>query len=231
MFQALTNHIEENVPREKQKVYSKSLFGIDDIRELEEWLNNNYINLLNTDSFDGLLIILWKILPQKIKNNTFTKYTPNNTLFYIAKEWIMGKAYFEIFDNLKSNNIKVANRKLTIEHIIDICEQGLSYEASMILSSLIELLDLQPESKEREELKDDLKFIQKQLKYGLNSSNKIIIYELGFVDRVIAQELEIKLCPNQDLGRNIIQRTFQTKRNKIDSILNNYPSYFFKLIK
>jgi len=197
---------------------------------LEEWLNINYQLLLKVNTYKELFSILWNILAQKIKNDKFVKYTPNDTLSDIAISWIEGKPYFEIFNSLKSNNIKMGEGKrppkLTIEHIIEICEQAFSYEGSMILSSLIELLELQENSQEREQLKDNLKFIQKQLKYGLDTSNKIIIYELGFTDRIITQDLEVNLCDRQELLRNEIKRLFKLKHKNLNNVLEKYPSYF-----
>ena len=227
LFQRVKERIEQNVPTEKQKVYAKSLFGIDDVKELEEWLSSNYQFLLEAANYEDLFSILWGILIQKIKNNTFVKYTPNDTLVNIAINWIRGMSYFEIFNSVKSNNIRIGEGrrppKLTIEHIINICEQALSFEGSMILSSLIELIELQENS---EELKNNLKFIQKQLKYGLDTSNKIIIYELGFTDRVIAQDLEVSLCDRQELLRNEIKKLFKLKNEILNNILEKYPSYF-----
>lgn len=226
LFQRIKENIEQNIPTGKQKVYAKSLFGIDDVRELEEWLNINYQPLLNSNSYEELFRILWNILIQKIKNNTYIKYTPNDTLLDIAINWIRGMSYFEIFNSVKDNNIKIGSYHLTLEHIINICEQALSFEGSMILSSLIELLELQSESEEREKLKIDLKFVQKQVKYGLDTSNKIIIYELGFSDRVIAQDLEKNLCSVPNSSRLDIQKVFRNDDAAVEAILNKYPSYF-----
>jgi len=226
LFQRIKVNIEQNIPTEKQKVYAKSLFGIDDVKEFEEWLNVNYTSLLEVSSYEELFRILWDILIRKIKNNTFIKYTPNDTLENIAINWIRGISYFEIFNSVEDNNIKIGSRNLTIEHIINICEQALSFEGSMILSSIIELLELQSESEERETLKENLKFVQKQLKYGLDSSNKIIIYELGFSDRVIAQVLEMNLCSIPNLTKADIKKSFGNKSAIVSGILNQYPSYF-----
>jgi hypothetical protein len=232
LFQKIKANIEHNIPTEKQKVYAKSLFGIDDIKELEAWLNVNYLSLLGASSDEELFHILWDIINQKIKNNIFVKYTPNTTLYNIAVGWIRGISYFKIFDSVKSNNIRIGESsrspKLTIEHIINICEQALSFEGSMILSSLIELLELQSESEKREKLKEKLKFVQKQLKYGLDSSNKIIIYELGFSDRVIAQELVQLVCTDEVCKRVKIRQRL-INNNSVKSILDHYPSYFQKI--
>jgi len=230
LFQKIKENIEQNIPIKKQKVYAKSLFGIDDVKGLEKWLNINYQFLLKANTYEELFSILWNILAQKIKNDKFVKYTPNATLLNVAISWIRGASYFEIFNSVKSNSIKIGlgerPHRLTIEHIIKICEQAFSYEGSMILSSLIELLELQENSEEREQLKDRLKFIQKQLKYGLDTSNKIIIYELGFSDRIIVQDLEKNLCSTPNLSIVAIKNSFGNNDATVSKILNQYPSYF-----
>lgn len=229
LFEAVQKNILDKVPQNKRIVYSKSLFGIDDIKLLEEWLSENLSNLLEAKTEEHLFLILWDVIAENISNETYLKYALNEPVLNIISEWIEGKAYYEIFENLKSKNIKLGNRKLTIEHIITICEQALSFEGTMILSSLIELLELQEESNEKDNLQDSLKFLQKQIKYGLKQSNEIIIYELGFCDRIIAQELAQVLCDSNNCSFERIKNRMRRKSDLMEEILIKFPSYFTKV--
>ncbi len=231
LFKAIEINIIEKVPEAKRKVYAKSLFGIDDIKALEEWLNENYNDLLEIEDDEGLLVSLWAIISKNINNNTFKNYMPNDSLSLVISAWISGKSYYEIFEDVKFENIKIKTRKLTIEHIIDICEQGFSFDATMTLSSIIELLELKDESEEHEKLKKNLKFLQKQIKYGLDTSNKIMIYELGFSDRVVAQELALIVCNEEVCARAKIKRQLRRKYESVENILSEYPSYFEHIYK
>lgn len=228
LFSAIENNIKQKVVEEKRNVYAKSLFGIDEIQILDSWLTQNYDNLLDTDSTEGLLILIWEILYLNIKNKTFKKYSSQDSLLNIVQYWTQGLSYYEIFENVKNNGIKIGTRNLTIEHIIDICEQALSFDSIMIISSLTELLSLQNETEDRKKLIKNMKFLQKQFKYGLDTSNKIAIYELGFTDRIITQELVRLVCIGEVCKRVEIRRRLKNN-DRVENILNHYPSYFQKI--
>lgn len=228
LFEAIEHNIKQKVLEEKRVVYAKSLFGIDEIKVLDNWLDENYNDLVQLATAEELLLFLWNILVLNVSNKVFKKYTPPDTLINIAQYWIQGQSYFQIFENVKENGIKIGTRKLTIEHIIDICEQALSFDITMIISSLIELLELQNESEERSNLIESMKFLQKQIKYGLDTSNKIAIYEFGFTDRVIVQELVQLVCTNEVCKRDDIKRRLKNNES-VENILEHYPSYFQKV--
>lgn len=74
-----------------------------------------------------------------------------------------------------------------------------------------------------ENAKNLIKLLQQQIKYGLPDKIEIIIYELGFVDRVIVADLKKSLNINT-LNRRDIKQMLKTTLAK--DIMLKYPAYF-----
>jgi len=68
-----------------------------------------------------------------------------------------------------------------------------------------------------------LQLFQKRLKYGLPTEATIILYELGFSDRVIAQELSDLIVGD---SRTAVRRSLKEKQTNIEAVLERYPRYF-----
>ena len=151
----------------------------------------------------------------------------------IFNNWVSNSSYSSIFSELESYNIRMGNtsqaRRLTVEYIIQICEKAISFEGTLILSSIIEFLKLYEERLDISDLELSLKIFQKKMKYGLNSAMAIIIYEMGFNDRFLAIEIENLLPDTNSSYRDI--KDFIKSNILVEDILNNYPSYFTKVYR
>jgi hypothetical protein len=104
------------------------------------------------------------------------------------------------------------------------CENGFAYDGILVLGALIELIPtLNIDNPDL--LVNVLQRLQKRLKYGLPNQIAIVLYELGFADRVVAIELSSsfsEILPDKDL---IIQ-SLKSQREEVFLKLNQYPSYF-----
>jgi hypothetical protein len=69
-----------------------------------------------------------------------------------------------------------------------------------------------------------LRHLQKELRYGIPSGFPVGIYELGFADRALSQELS-DLFGNANDARGIRRQPI-TNADEIRARLMNYPSYF-----
>ena len=119
-------------------------------------------------------------------------------------------------------------RKVKIDHIIDICESGIAYDGALIISAFCEFIEML-EREGTEDLVKYLKLFQKRIKYGLPTETTITIYELGFSDRVIAQDLALTLNTTEHVNKYIIQLLKQNK-DKIIYTINKYPRYYFDVM-
>ena len=86
---------------------------------------------------------------------------------------------------------------------------------------MIDLIEVEDGS----DLVHRLHLFQKRIKYGLPTETAIVAYELGFADRVIAQELtenlELAGATKAKMIKEIRKRSGDAKE-----ILSEYPAYF-----
>lgn len=131
-----------------------------------------------------------------VHNKAFNKFDKKDVLKEITKKWIAGTPFHQLFRIADNNKCKLGKgkrpRKVKIDNIIDICEGGLAYDGALLVSALCEFVEML----EREGTGDTinrLQLFQKRLKYGLPTQTTIALYELGFSDRVIAQDIAASL--------------------------------------
>ena len=84
---------------------------------------------------------------------------------------------------------------------------------------------------ENDNVKKILKLLCKKMKYGLATQTSIILYEIGFNNRIIATEMANVLDEQYVVGSrkdilNLLKRDDSVRQN-IDDILQKYPSYFY----
>jgi hypothetical protein len=104
---------------------------------------------------------------------------------------------------------------------VDLLENKLAFGSSLFFGAIIDITSEIDEITEN--AKKLIKLLQQQIKYGLPDKIEIIIYELGFVDRVITADLKKSLNINT-LNRHDIKQILKTTTAK--SIMLKYPSYF-----
>ena len=92
------------------------------------------------------------------------------------------------------------------------------------LCEFVEMLNCEGTS----DLINRLQFFQKRLKYGLPTKTATALYELGFSDRVIAQELSVSLKLTIDKKNRGIGEQLKQNPNAAKEIIKKYPVYFQK---
>ncbi len=100
---------------------------------------------------------------------------------------------------------------------------ALSYEGSLLVGAVSEIIAAQSAGDEK--LLEMLAIFQKCLKYGLPTEREVILYEMGFADRLLAQTLAATFAhiePNKHSLRSAL-RTTQIDAN---AVLSDYPSLF-----
>ncbi len=226
LFKLLAENISTNVTDPiRRKIYGKTLFGVREAQTIESWVHSNSDNLLMTEDDSQLLDLIWPLLSHHIQTGLFKKIDQPEALIEIGKRWIDGKPFCDLLQIIQSHGAKmISGWEINIYHIVDFCEGTLAYEGSLLVSALIEFTDfLFQEGKE--ELVRRLKCFQKRLKYGLPTESSIILYEMGFSDRVIAQDMQSSLNVHST-NRGKIIRTIKHKKELFDEIMDKYPSYY-----
>lgn len=233
LFNLLAQNISVNLTNPLyRKVYGKTLYGINDSKIILEWLNNNVNDLIQSRNIKDIYEKLWEIVEKYIRNSSFNKFNRKDVLKEIVMNWIAGHSFYELF--LLAETCRIGEgerpRKVKIENIIDIFERGIAYDGVLLINALIEFLELiDLNDYDSKLLFERLQFIQKQFKYGLPSKTSIILYELGFSDRTISQEL-IRLLDLTSNQKDELLEELKQKAEIVKDIMDRYPSYFQKVM-
>jgi len=230
-FKLLGNNVKLKVDNPiKRQAYSRTLFGVQDIIDIEKWVEANLDALLRAETHEEILSVIWPIIYKK-NHSKLKQLTPESSSLLLLETWIEGINYNLIHEQLNSSNTKVIAgsqiRNLKQEVLIDICEGSFSYDTSLVLASLVEMISLNENSSEEkiDLLTNNINSLQKRIKYGLPSELAIAFFEIGFADRVIAIDLSLKFSDFPIKRKSLMS---QIARNKqlFRQTLEIYPSYY-----
>ncbi|OQA89170.1 MAG: ski2-like helicase [bacterium ADurb.Bin236] len=228
LFKILSKHIVSRIEDvERRKSFGKSMYGVKESLEIEEWTVKNYKKLALSKNQNEMLILIWPLMARMIKNNTFNKCNPPDILMTVAGKWINGEPYFELFNCLRDSGLRLGfgerPRAIKLDHAVDICENALSFDGSLVLGAIIEVLRFY---KKDDGVIENLEMLQKRMKYGLPSHAAVSFYEIGFSDRAIAMDLCELVEMESSLSRQQIGRIIRKEKKKAKLIINKYPSYY-----
>lgn len=231
VFKILSANISNNVvDKNLRKIYGRTLYGLWDAKEVESWVSDNLEKLL-VASQDDFVDIFWPLLSSHISNQSFVKSSSPESMKELLKNWVSGCSFGEMFEQIRTGGARLVwgsrFREYQIDHIIDICESGFAYEGTLLLGAVIEFID-NLEFEEKQLLIFSLQNFQKRLKYGLPSSESVTIYEMGFADRVISQELT-QLLGSFNLRFEAIFE-LRTKFVEAKELISTYPSYYEEIL-
>ena len=223
VFRIIKHYLYEQIPNSEIRIsYSKSLLSIKDYISLKNAVENVTIDKLkNRDEIQS-----WSMeqIYNLSKNRSLTIFNIDNVK-QIANLWINGISYGKIFEKCQAIKVKhgTGMRNLKLEDISALCDKGFSYSATLVLNTIYELFLNYGDN--YNEIANHISNYLLMLKYGLSDINSIYLYELGFNDRNIAQEIanQIKTpCKN----KNELIQIVRTLHNEIEEILINYPEYY-----
>ena len=223
VFDALATNIEQTVPSaEVRRLFAKNLLGVAESMEIRQWVTDNLAQLTAADSNATYLALIWPLLRRFIANTYFVKCTVPDALAEIAAQWINGDSFDISLAALTAADARIGERRPTILHIVDICESGFGFDGMLIIGSIAD--NLEELSPEQENVVEDLRDLQKKIRYGLADARAIMLYEMGFADRAIAQSL----AESFSVGRNrqVTIRRLRQNEAQLRPILEEYPRYF-----
>ena len=230
LAQSIHGKIADN---EKKKVFAKTLYGVRTALLIEKWVNENIEQLVVfEDDSDQLLAFLWPVVESVVEQSTFKKCNPSELLYFVAEGWVNGKSYIDLFEIMGKENAKIGfglkPRKVTISHVVELCDGAFSYDGSLLVGAIAEIVAyIRPEAAN---IVFALHSLQKRLKYGLPSKSAIILYEMGFTDRIIALELN-EIVGNGLDARKKVLRAIKRNVSAASACLEHYPAYFSKIMK
>jgi len=229
LFKLLAENISENITDvNRRKAFGKTLYGVNDAKAIEGWVQDNADELIAAQDGDEVLDLVWSLITGHVHNKAFNKFDKKDVLKEITKKWISGSPFNQLFRIADSNKCKLGKgkrpRKVKIENIIDICEGGLAYDGSLLVSALCEFVEML----DREGTGDPinrLQIFQKRMKYGLPTETTVALYELGFSDRVITQDLAASLNLAATQKKDLL-KALKKDRDGARAVMEKYPAYF-----
>ena len=147
-----------------------------------------------------------------------------------AHGWISGKPFSELLKIIRKRKAKMIwgtrRREFKIDHVVDVCEGALAYDGALVVGAVCEFIETIDQDGTGD-LLNRLQLFQKRLKYGLPTETTIALYELGFSDRVIAQDLASSLSLDATQKKDLV-KALKKDQDGARAIIKKYPSYFQK---
>jgi POLQ-like helicase len=229
LFNLLAHNIAERVPDiQKRIIFGRTLFGLRDAVAISEWLTDNVDKLITIEESIDILNLIWPLFSNYIYTRPFRKCNKPELLARIATLWLMDAPYSEMFQYLVEADAKIKsgsrNYSYKIEDIVDICENGFAYDGMLLVGAVIEFLQSMP-IEGTNNLIELMTNFQKQIKYGLSSQTAIILYEIGFSDRIIAEDMST-LFDDVQPDKELLIQALKGRKDQVFEKLKQYPSYF-----
>ncbi len=229
LFKILADNISNHITDiSRRKAFGKTLYGVNDAIEIEAWVKDNADTLLGAQNGEDLFDITWPLIAGHIHNRAFNKFDKKDVLKDITKKWMSGTQFHEFFRIADNNKCRLGKgkrpRKVKLENIIDICEGGIAYDGALLVSAVCEFV----ETLDRDGTGDSinrLQLFQKRLKYGLPTETAVSLYELGFSDRVISQDLIASMNLTATQKKDLV-KVLKQNQDDAKAVMDKYPSYF-----
>lgn len=229
LFKLLATNIATNIiDPARRKIYGRTLYGIQDVQEIEEWVKSNASRLLLTVDEAEILDIVWNLICKNIKSGVFTKFDKPEVLQEIAHHWISGQPFSSLLEIIRERKASMIwgtkRRKFTIDNVVDVCEGALAYNGALLISAVCEFVGAFDKDGTIDLVKR-LHLFQKRLKYGLPTETTIVLYEIGFSDRVISQDIAASLGLSATHKKDLVKALKQNRKRAI-TVIEKYPAYF-----
>ena len=232
LFEKICEYVSNTLQDEDSKRnFARSMISCESYIELKREVNS--INVCEL-SENELLDFIVRMIIKYSSPRQLHKIIKNEDAVEIAKMWIKGDEYYIIqsIAHLCDYKIVRKNREVivSVEEIASICEGDFGYTASIIINSICEILksnDTIDEKNDEDiclELAEKLQKLSQRLKYGLPEQTDIYVYELGFNDRFLAQE--IRKIIGSFTKKNEVKKAIKRNSERINVLLNDYPSVF-----
>lgn len=233
LFQLLAGNISVNITDPaRRKIYGRTLYGIQDAQAIEEWVQTNADNLLSIVDETEVLDLVWPLLTSLIKGGVFTKFDNPEVLNEIAHGWISGKPFNDLLEIIRNRKAMMIwgtrRREFKIDHVVDLCEGSLAYDGALVVGAVTEFIETIDQIGTKE-LINRLQLFQKRLKYGLPLDTTIGLYEIGFSDRVIVQDLATAIGITTGDKKELI-KSLKKNKDKAHLIIQKYPKYYHEIL-
>ncbi len=231
LFNIIGKYCIENITEIYQRyVCSRSLLSVKKMLYIQHWVTENLASILGCENTADLLQCLFECLIRSADNKIFDQLESTDTVLIIGLPWIQGFSYEKILEICTENNIRIMKRNklkiIDLDDVVKICDNVLSYDITVILSAVSEVVKAMTD--DRHEIIDLFTRLSSELKYGLPYGVSIIIYEIGFSDRVVSQKIAEYFNENNIYitSKYNGRRKLKMYQENIEEVLRPYPSVY-----
>lgn len=219
VFKRTAKAIEDNADADFRAVIRRSPLPPADILALKNWIGEN-LEQLRQHSLEGHLAdtLIEKLLTY-VRATSIKRVSDQSVIVPALDAWILGATFAAIKAPMSAVDARVSGDKVTVEHIVALCEGGFGYELAMVVASAADLLEPLDQ-----DLCDEVATLQRRIKCGLSDVAALAFYEAGFSDRIVAQALSDAFEGVTD--RSSVRRLCRRQRIEVAAILADFPSYF-----
>lgn len=236
IFTLIKQYLDLNVSSQDIETFSKSQLGIFQSTKLKKWVKDNFEIL--SDSEDDT-VILKLIIGQMIDysdNKVLKKIISKSEISNLAIQWINGGSYQSIYQYCLENQVQIQDKRTRAKYrtirlieVIELCDNDFGYSSILVVHAISEfMLALSPSNESIQELTN---FLCQKLRYGLSNKTEILIYELGFSDRVIAEKISKKIGHVNYPSKNKVREIIRLKKEELKEVLENFPAYFIERLE
>ena len=225
LFAKVCEYVATTLPEESSKRnFARSMISCESYSKLhEEIVSLEICNYTN----DELLSFVLQMIVKYSSPRHLHKIVRIEDAVEIAKMWMEGTEYYIIQTISELDGCEIVRRKrkvpVSLEEISSICDNDFGYTASIIINSICEILKSTDDDGVTETI-EKLERLSQRLKYGLPEQTNIFVYELGFNDRYLAQEIS-KIIGIQ-FKKNSVKKAIKRSHREIEALLSEYPSVF-----
>lgn len=229
LFRLLAGNISANITDPARcKIYGRTLYGIQEAQAIEGWVQANAGSLLSIVDETEALDLVWTLFTRHINGGVFTKFDKPEVLKEIAHEWISGKPFSDLLKIIRKRKAKMIwgsrRREFKIDHVVEVCEGKFAYDGTLVVGAVSEFIETLSQDRTEEQI-NRMQLFQKRLKYGLPTETTIALYELGFSDRVISQDLATSLNLTATEKKELVKALKENSKGAY-SVMEKYPRYF-----
>ena len=232
LFEKICSYVATTLPTEiSKRNFARSMISCESYIKLQDEIFSTNIRDFTDDE---LLFFVLQMIINYSSSRYLNKIVKIEDAFEIAKMWIKGEEYYIIQAIADLYNYKIIRRNreeiISLEEICSICDGDFGYTASLIINSICEILkasDISDKTNVEDSQSNTIEKLEKlsqRLKYGLPEQTDILVYELGFNDRYLAQEISKIIGPH--FKKKDAKKTIKQNYREIEILLNNYPSVF-----
>lgn len=228
LFEKICEYLSNILEDESDKrSFSRSMISSEAYIKLTKDVNEIDIGGLTSDE---LLEFIIETAIRYSKPRCLDKVKDRIARAEIAKMWMEGQSYYSIKMTADERAYKINKKNrgsiVTMDEIFTICNIDFGYIISLLINSICEILKVNGNEEEGlvYDAADRLQEISLKLKYGLPTQTDIFIYELGFNDRFLAQEMHKKIGEYDN--KKDVKKAIKEHFDEIELFLKDYPLVF-----